>query len=243
MGAGAACIIGVTAATETARWGVWDQPADLAPSGYALTVQRAGGVAVLLPVDPVVTVSPGPLLERLDGLILAGGADVDPASYGHAPLPNTTDTRPERDQFELGLARGALETGLPVLGICRGFQLINVAAGGTLDQHLPDRLGHERHRTVPGRFDEHEVELTPGSRVAEICGEERLTVSSHHHQGLDLVGDGIEVTGVAIEDGTPEAFELPALPYAIGVLWHPEIDEQDSLIASLVDAARERMSS
>ena len=243
MGAGAACIIGVTAATETARWGVWDQPADLAPSGYARTVQRAGGVAVLLPVDPVVTVSPGPLLERLDGLILAGGADVDPASYGHAPAPGTTDTRPERDQFELGLARGALETGLPVLGICRGFQLINVAAGGTLDQHLPDRLGHERHRTVPGHFDEHEVELTPGSRVAAICGEARLTVSSHHHQGLDLVGEGIEVTGVATDDGTPEAFEIPALPYAIGVQWHPEIDEKDSLIASLVDAARERMAS
>ena len=241
MGAAAACIIGVTAATETARWGVWDQPADLAPSGYAITVQRAGGIAVLLPVDPAVAVSPGPLLERLDGLILAGGADVDPASYGHAPAPGTTDTRPERDAFEIGLAKAALETGLPVLGICRGFQLINVAAGGTLDQHLPDRLGHERHRTVPGQFDEHEVELTPGSRIAAICGEERLMVSSHHHQGLDLVGQGIEVTGIATEDGTPEAFEMPGLPYAIGVQWHPEIDEEDSLIASLVEAARERM--
>ena len=189
------------------------------------------------------TVSPGPLLERLDGLILAGGADVDPASYGHAPAPNTTDTRPERDQFELGLAKGALETGLPVLGICRGFQLINVAAGGTLDQHLPDRLGHERHRTVPGRFDEHEVVLTSGSRVAAICGEEKLTVSSHHHQGLDRIGDGIRVTGLASTDRIPEALEVEGKSFAIAVQWHPEIDPDDSLVAALVDAARARMDS
>lgn len=242
-GAGGACLIGVTAATEPVRWGVWNQPADLAPTGYALTVQRAGGVAVLLPIDPVVTGDPGPLLDRLDGLILAGGADVDPASYGAEPAPGTADTRPERDGFEIALAKSALERDLPVLGVCRGFQLINVATGGTLEQHLPDVLGHERHRTVPGQFDEHEVELTEGSRTARIYGSERLTVQSHHHQGLDRIGDGLEVTGVAIPDRIPEAFELPGRAFALGVQWHPEIDENDSLVAALVDAARARMGS
>ena len=242
-GAEGACLIGITAATETARWGAWDQPADLAPTGYALTVQRAGGVAVLLPTDPAVTDEPMPLLTRLDGLILTGGVDVDPASYGSEAAPGTTDIRPERDRFEIALAKAALESDLPLLGICRGFQLINVAAGGDLVQHLPDLLGHERHRTVPGRFDEHEVKLTEGSKIARLCGTDQLTVTSHHHQGLDRVGDGLEVTGIAIPDRIAEAVEVTGQHFAIGVQWHPEIEEHDSLIAGLVDAARARMDS
>ena len=236
-----ACIIGVTAATEPARWGVWNQPADLAPTGYALTVQRAGGVAVLLPADPAVSNEPGPLLDRLDGLILAGGADVDPASYGAEAAPRTAETRPERDEFELSLARAAIERNLPVLGVCRGFQLINVAAGGTLEQHLPDVLGHERHWTVPGQFDEHAVELSAGSRIARHYGAERLTVQSHHHQGLGRIAEGLEVTGTAVPDGIAEALEVPGKAFALGVQWHPEIDENDALVKALVDAARARM--
>src|SRR5690606_11881941 len=127
---------------------------------------------------------PDSLLDRLDGLILSGGVDVDPGSYRAETAPGTTGTQPARDQFEISLAKAALESDLPILGICRGFQLINVAAGGTLEQHLPDVLGHERHRTVAGQFDEHEVEFTEGSRIGALCGGERLLVSSHHHQGL-----------------------------------------------------------
>ncbi|MBK5231908.1 MAG: gamma-glutamyl-gamma-aminobutyrate hydrolase family protein [Thermoleophilia bacterium] len=234
-------MIGISAATEPARWGAWNQLADLAPHDYALTVQRAGGVAVLLPADPVVAGDPAPLLDRFDGLILGGGADVDPASYGAEAAAQTTDIRPERDEFELALVKGALEKDLPLLGICRGFQLMNVAAGGTLVQHLPDAVGHERHRTVPGQFDEHEVELISGSRIAGICGSERVLVQSHHHQGLDRIADGLEVTGAAIPDRIAEAIEIPDKSFALGVQWHPEVDEGDSLIAALVDAARARM--
>lgn len=238
-----ACLIGITAATETARWGVWNQSSDLAPAGYALTVQRAGGVAVLLPPDPQISANPGALLDRLDGLILAGGADVDPASYDAEPAPNTNDTRPKRDEFEIALAKAALDQDFPMLGICRGFQVINVVMGGTLEQHLPDVLGHEGHRTVPGQFDEHEVELTGGSKIAGLCRTDRLTVSSHHHQGLDRIGDGIRVTGLASTDRIPEALEVEGKSFAIAVQWHPEIDPDDSLVAALVDAARARMDS
>jgi len=238
-----ACLIGVTAATEPAHWGVWRQPADLAPTGYALTVQRAGAVAVLLPTDPAVTSDPGPLLERLDGLILTGGADVDPGTYGAEAAPGTADTRPERDHFEISLAKAALSSDLPFLGVCRGFQLMNVAAGGSLEQHLPDVVGHERHRSVPGQFDEHEVDLLEGSQIAALCGSEQLTVSSHHHQGLGRLGSGLEVTGTSIPDGIAEAIEVKGKSFALGVQWHPEIDENDSLISALVDAARARMES
>ena len=236
-----ACLIGISAATEPARWGAWNQVADLAPHGYAVTVQRAGAVALLLPTDPDVTDDPLPLLERLDGLILGGGADVDPATYGAEAGPQTAETRADRDAFELALAKGALDTDLPLLGICRGFQLMNIGAGGNLEQHLPDVVGHERHRTTPGQFDEHEVELVAGSRIAEICGTERIVVNSHHHQGLDRIGDGLEVTGAAIPDHIAEAIEVPGKTFALGVQWHPEVDEDDSLVRALVDTARARM--
>jgi len=236
-----ACLIGITAATERARWAAWDQFADLAPAGYASCVQAAGAVAVLLPTDRAVTESPESLLDRLDGLILTGGVDVDPASYGAEAAPETSDVRPDRDRFELSLAKAALESDLPLLGICRGFQLMNISAGGNLDQHLPDRLGHEGHRTVPGSFDEHEVELSEGSMIAGLCGRNRLVVSSHHHQGLDRIGEGLRVTGVAVPDGIVEAIEVEGRDFAIGVQWHPEIEEGDRLIPALVEAARERM--
>ncbi len=240
-GAEGACLIGITAATEPARWGAWNQLADLAPHGYAVTVQRAGAIAVLLPIDPAVAGDPIPLLDRLDGLILGGGADVDPTSYGAEAAPQTAEIRPERDEFELALTVGALEMDLPLLGICRGFQLMNVAAGGSLEQHLPDVVGHERHRSVPGQFDEHEVELVAGSRIADICGSGTVLIQSHHHQGLDRIAEGLEVTGAAIPDHIAEAIEVPGKSFAIGIQWHPEVDEEDSMIAALVVAARARM--
>ena len=163
--------IGICAALERARWSVWDQEALLLSRSYVDAVQRAGGVALMLPPDPAVVAEPDDVLEVLDGLILAGGADIDPAAYGADPHPETGPTRPERDAFEIALARRALERDLPLLGICRGMQLLNVAKGGTLVQHLPDDLGHTDHRRHPGTFDnaDHDVRLAEGSLAARAC--------------------------------------------------------------------------
>jgi putative glutamine amidotransferase len=147
-------------------------------------------------------------------------------------------TNPERDRFEIALARRALERDLPLLGVCRGMQVMNVAAGGNLEQHLPDRIGAERHRPVPGKWAEHDVRLEPGSLAAEAAGGERLRVKSHHHQGVAELGDGLTVSGWSIEDDTIEALEVDDRAFALGVLWHPEEDPDDGVIPSLLDSAR-----
>ncbi|MBX5442736.1 MAG: gamma-glutamyl-gamma-aminobutyrate hydrolase family protein [Solirubrobacteraceae bacterium] len=232
-------LIGICAALERARWSVWDLPAFLLPRMYVDAVQRAGGSAVLLPVDPAWIEDPDEILDRLDGLMLAGGADIDPSAYGAERDPRTEGTVPERDAFELALTRRALERDLPFLGICRGMQLMNVAAGGTLIQHLPDRHGHEDHRRAIGSFEgaDHEVELAPGSLAARAAGETRHRALSHHHQGVDRVGEGLVVTGRAAMDDLPEALERPDRRFALGVQWHPEADETSRLIAALVEEA------
>ncbi len=232
-------LIGICAALERARWSVWDLPAYLLPRMYVDAVQRAGGAAVLVPVDPVWIEDPGELLDRLDGLMLAGGADVDPASYGAPRDPSTGATVPERDAVEIALARAALARDLPFLGICRGMQLMNVAAGGTLIQHLPDRHGHEEHRRVAGSFDgaDHDVRLAPGSLAARAAGEELHPTKSHHHQGVDRVGAGLTVSGWSVLDDLPEALERTDRRFALGVQWHPEADEASRLIGALVDEA------
>jgi putative glutamine amidotransferase len=235
-------LIGICAALERARWSVWDLQAFLLPRMYVDAVQRAGGSAVLLPVDQGWIDDPAELLDRLDGLMLAGGADLDPASYGAQPDPRTVGVVPERDAFEIALTRAALERDLPYLGICRGMQVMNVAAGGTLIQHLPDSHGHDDHRRVSGTFDgaDHDVRLASGSLVARAAGEELHATKSHHHQGVDAVGEGLEVTGWATLDDLPEAIERSDRRFALGVQWHPEADETSRLIGALVAEAAQR---
>ncbi|HVY77539.1 MAG TPA: gamma-glutamyl-gamma-aminobutyrate hydrolase family protein [Solirubrobacterales bacterium] len=231
--------IGICAAIERVSWGVWeDYEVAFAPCAYATAVQRAGGLALVLPPDEAAVADPDLLLDRLDGLLLVGGADLDPASYGAEPHPETRGTWPERDAFELALARRALERDLPLLGICRGMQLLNVALGGTLDQHLPESLGSETHRRVPGSFGEHHVRLDPGSLACAAAGVEALAVFSHHHQGVAELGAGLRVSGRAEEDELIEAIELPGRRFALGVVWHPEEDPRSNVIAALVTAAR-----
>ena len=210
----------------------------MTPRPYVTAVQAAGALALLLPPDDAAAQSPDALLDRIDALLLAGGADIDPASYGAKPHPETKGTWPERDRFELALAHRALERDMPVLGICRGMQLLNVALGGTLVQHLPDVLGTNDHRKVPGAFGDHEVRLEPGSLAARAVGAERATVKSHHHQGLDELGDGLRASGWSVPDDLVEAVELPDRRFTLGVLWHAEQDERSKVIAALVEAAR-----
>jgi putative glutamine amidotransferase len=208
------------------------------PLAYIHAVQAAGGLPVLLPPDDAAAEDPDELLDRVDALILAGGVDVDPASYGAPPHAEVTRTVPERDRFELALAHRALERELPLLGICRGLQMLNVARGGTLLQHVPDVVGHDEHRHTLGQFADHAVELEAGSLAARAAGAERLAVKSHHHQGIEELGEGLEVTGWSVPDRLAEAVEAPDRRFVLGVLWHPEEDESSRLIAALVDEAR-----
>ena len=231
-------VVGICAAIERVRWGPWEETVTMAPRSYAAGVQKAGGVAVLLPPDRAAETDADPLLDRVEALFLAGGSDIDPASYGAEAHRGTGDTWPERDAFEAALARGALDRDMPVLGACRGMELLNVALGGTLEQNLPDRIGSDRHRHTPGRYSDHEVRLEPGSLAARAAGADRIAVKSHHHQGVDRLGDGLVATGWSEPDDVVEAIELPGRRFALGVLWHPEEDLESRVIGSLVDAAR-----
>ncbi len=238
-------MIGICAALERARWSVWDQQAMLLPSNYVEAVQRAGGLALMLPVDPVLVENPDEVLDMIDGLVLAGGADIDPGSYGEPVVHvETVDTVPARDVFEIALTRAAIERDMPVLGICRGMQLINVALGGTLRQHLPDLFDHEEHRRVVGSFDgsDHDVVLVEGSLAARAAGELRHATKSHHHQGVDQLGEGLTVSGVSMLDDLPEAIELDgsslARRFVLGVQWHPEADTASRVIGAFVAEAQ-----
>jgi putative glutamine amidotransferase len=233
-------VIGLCTALERARWSVWDQQAVLLPRSYVDAVQRAGGIALLLPPDPAAVEAPDTLLDVIDALLLAGGADVDPSTYGAEPHPSTLGTVPERDAFELALARRAMERDMPFLGVCRGMQVMNVARGGTLTQHLPDDYGHHDHRRSLGSFDDadHDVRLAHDSLAARAAQEELHGTKSHHHQGVDRIGEGLEVTGWATIDDLPEAIEVPGSRFALGVQWHPEADGTSPLIAALVEEAR-----
>lgn len=235
-------VIGICTALERARWGMWDQEAVLLSRSYVEAVQHAGALALMLPPDELLLKRPSEALDLLDGLMLAGGADIDPASYGQESHPATVDTVPERDRFEIALVRAAIERDLPVLGICRGMQLINVAYGGTLLQHLPERFGHHEHLRVAGTFDgaDHDVELIDGTLAARAAGETRHATKSHHHQGVDRLGEGLRVSGSAA-DGLVEAIEMPDRRFVLGVQWHPEADERSHVVAALVAQAAKGM--
>jgi putative glutamine amidotransferase len=232
-------VIGICTALERARWGMWDQEAVLLSRSYVEAVQRAGALALMLPPDQQLLSHPEEALDLIDGLVLAGGADIDPSSYGEQAHPETLDTVPERDCFEIALVRAAVERDLPVLGICRGMQLINVAYGGTLLQHLPELFGHHEHLRVAGTFDgaDHAVELVEGSLAAHAAGETHHATKSHHHQGIDRLGDGLQITGCSAMDGLPEAIEIPGRRFVLGVQWHPEADQRSRVVRAMVAEA------
>lgn len=232
-------IIGICAALEPAHWSFWHQDAVLVARAYAKAVQAAGGIPIALVPGELDVLDARTLVDRIDGLLLIGGADVDPASYGAERSPCTETTYPLRDRFEVALVHEALEDDVPVLGICRGLQILNVAAGGTLHQHLPD-AGFAEHRPLPGCLGEptmHEVELEPGSLLAAASPALRLPVNSHHHQGVAEVGTGGRHVARSIPDGVIEAVEWPAQRYALGVQWHPEAMELSTTVAVFVAAA------
>jgi putative glutamine amidotransferase len=225
-------LIGITTYVEPARWGAWELEAALVPWMYVQAVERAGGRALLVPpsAEP-----PDETLEALDGLLFSGGNDIDPASYGHEPHPETIGTRPERDRGELALLEGALARDMPVLAVCRGSQVLNVARGGDLVQHLPDVVGDERHKHTSGVFADHDVRVEPFSKLGELVGD-RAPVKSHHHQGYGRIGEGLREVAWA-DDGTVEAIEDPEKRFAVGVLWHPEAGEDFALFKALVQEA------
>jgi putative glutamine amidotransferase len=228
-------VIGITAYSARATWGAWDAEAVLLPRPYVAAVARAGAVPVVLPPLPDVVAG---ALPRIDGLIVAGGPDVEPVHYGETPGPHTQEPNRDRDASELVLLRRAIDAGMPVLGICRGMQLLNVLRGGTLHQHLPDVVHTEAHAPEVGAYATHPVSVKPGTRLAEVLGRTELDeVPTYHHQGIDVIGTGLQPTAWA-PDGTLEAVEDPELPFCLGVQWHPEAGRDPSLFEGLVAAVR-----
>ena len=226
-------IIGITTYAEQARFGVWDVPTALTPMSYVSAIERADGRPLLVPPSEEAIEE---TLDALDGLLFSGGSDIDPSLYGAEPHPSVNGTRPDRDRAELALMRAALARDMPVLAVCRGMEVLNVARGGDLVQHLPDVLGHEHHKHTPGVFGDHEVDLVPDGRLARLLGD-RAPVKSHHHQGVGRLGEGLAETAWA-DDGTVEGIEDRSRRFAVGVLWHPEQGEDFALFRALVEEAQ-----
>ena len=226
-------VVGITTYLTHAAFGAWELETALVPADYLRAVTRAGGVPLLVPpgVDVAETV------ERLDGLIFSGGSDLDPDLYGAQAHAETVGVVRERDEFELGLMQEALARDMPILAICRGSQVLNVALGGDLEQHVPDRVGTNVHKETPGTFAEHDVEVLAETRLSSILGD-RHDVKSHHHQGFGELGSGLREAARA-PDGTVEALEDPTRRFTLGVLWHPEAGEDMALFETLVREADE----
>jgi putative glutamine amidotransferase len=227
-------VIGITSYAEEVAWGAWVEAAALVPISYVHAIERAGGRPLIVPPSDE---SIDETLAVLDGIVFSGGSDLDPAHYGADPHPETDEAREVRDRAELALLSAALERDMPVLAVCRGSQVLNVARGGDLVQHLPETVGHEGHRHAPGDWSDHDVQLEPESRVGGLLGD-RAPVKSHHHQGYGKIGEGLRETGWA-DDGTVEALEDPSKRFTVGVLWHPEEGEDMALFQALVQEARE----
>jgi putative glutamine amidotransferase len=230
---GSTPVVGITTYVEPARWGAWELEAALIPFAYVQAVERAGARPLLVPPSDVAVEE---TLDALDGVLFSGGNDLDPDTYGAEAHPETSGTRPERDRGELALLEGALARDMPVLAVCRGFQVLNVARGGDLVQHLPEVVGDDRHREALGVFSEHPVRIEDGSKLGALLGD-RAPVKSHHHQGVGTVGRGLREVAWA-DDGTVEALEDPDRRFALGVLWHPEEGEDMKLFEALVAEAR-----
>ena len=225
-------VVGITTYVTPAKWGSWEQDAALVPTQYVDAVERAGGRALLVPPS-----SEGieETLDAVDGLIFSGGSDLDPGTYEQEAHPETVGVVPERDDAELALLSAALERDLPVLAICRGSQILNVALGGDLVQHLPEVVGDEKHKHTPGVFADHDIEVVPETRIGRLLGD-RAPVKSHHHQGFGRLGEGL-VEAARADDGTLEAVEDPSRRFTLGVLWHPEAGEDLKLFEELVREA------
>ena len=227
-------LVGLTTYREEAAWGVWRHRADVLHTDYADAIVAAGGVPVLLPPASGSDISARSVVARLDALVISGGADVDPARYGEEPHERTAGWREDRDAWEVALLAAADEVGLPVLGVCRGMQLMAVAAGGALDQHTPDVVGHEEHSPGGDRFGALEVRTAEGSRVRAAEGDS-LAAHCHHHQSV-RTHPGFMATAWA-PDETVEAMEVPGDRFCVGVQWHPEMGRDQALFGALVAAA------
>jgi putative glutamine amidotransferase len=226
-------IVGITTYLTPAAWGAWHQDAALVPASYVRSVTRAGGVPLLVPPGAAYEET----LDSVDGLIFSGGSDLDPELYGEQAHRETDGWIRERDDFELGLMKAALARDVPMLAICRGSQVLNVALGGDLEQHVPDRVQTNVHKETPGVFADHDVAVLPGTKLSSILGE-RTDVKSHHHQGYGELGSGLREAARA-PDGTVEALEDPTRRFTLGVLWHPEEGEDLALFEALVHEAAE----
>jgi putative glutamine amidotransferase len=226
-------VVGITTYLTRAAWGAWDLEAALIPADYVRAVERAGGAPLLVPPGADVDAT----LAVVDGLIFSGGSDLDPELYGERAHAETKGVVRERDDFELGLMEAALGRDVPVLAICRGSQLLNVALGGGVEQHVPDRVGTDVHKETAGVFAEHDVDVLPNTRLGGLLGD-RHAVKSHHHQGFGELGNGLHESARA-PDGTIEALEDPSRRFTLGVLWHPEAGEDGALFDALVAEATE----
>jgi gamma-glutamyl-gamma-aminobutyrate hydrolase PuuD len=226
-------LVGITTYITPARFGGWEEESALVPADYTRAVERAGGRPLLVPPSENGVEE---TLDVLDAVIFSGGSDLDPAAYGQDPHPETTGVEEERDRAELGLLQAALARDMPVLAVCRGSQVLNVALGGDLVQHLPDVVGDHKHKHTAGAYADHDVQLIEGTRLASLLGG-HAPIKSHHHQGFGRLGDGLREAARA-EDGTVEALEDPSRRFTLGVLWHPEAGEDMRLFEAFVAEAR-----